>query len=41
MSLHIQFLYYTPVSFKEVGFGHVLPPDSCLDVLGGHATSEQ
>ncbi|TNN67476.1 hypothetical protein EYF80_022282 [Liparis tanakae] len=30
-----------PVSFEEVGFGDVLPPDSCLDALSGHAAPEQ
>lgn len=32
---------HRPVSFEEVGFGDILPPDSCLDALRGHATPEQ
>lgn len=29
-----------PVPFKEVGFGHVLPPHSRLDALGWHAVTK-
>lgn len=31
---------YPPVPFKEVGLGHVLPPESRIDALGRHAVAE-
>lgn len=37
----ITVLVHRPVSFEEVGFCDILPPDSCLDTLSGHAAPEQ
>lgn len=31
---------HSPVPFKEVGLGHVLPPHGGLDALGRHAVAE-
>lgn len=31
----------SPVPFEKIGFGHVLPPHSRLDVLWRHSTAEQ
>lgn len=31
----------SPVPFEKIGFGHVLPPHSRLDVLRRHPTAEQ
>lgn len=40
-SEEVRILLHTPVSFKEVGLGDVLPPDGGLDALRRHSSPEQ